>query len=244
MKDDNLYNQFKEYWEDKENPGHPMLSAAAFDNYAKEIMYYLSDGNIVIDAGCGSGEILVRLARHFKKAIGVDYSEKMLQVAAKNALQNGVSNIEFIQDDILNIGRHVHEKADYLYSNAVIQLLNEGQLNEFIAKSHELLQSNGKLVLMNIPDKRYYFLYCVGFFRGETAMRFRKVIFKFLRFKFWLMRKKLLNPGFNYDFTGGIGYWYSYSDLRRLAAKNGFRVEFTHAIYPPYGYRFHAILYP
>jgi len=238
-----LYNKYKEYWGGQETPGHPIMSTDAFDKYAKEILYYLQDGNMIVDAGCGSAEMLVLIAHHFKKAIGIDYSEKMLQIAKKNARQNSVSNIEFIQDDILNIGQHLKGKADYIYSNAVVQYLNEGQLNEFMAKSRKLLQPHGKLLLMNIPDKKYFFLYCVNFFRTEVPMGFLSVILNYLRFKFWLLRKKLVNPGFNYSFEGSIGYWYSYSDLRRLAAKNDFRIDFTHSIYPPHGYRFHAILY-
>ncbi len=49
---------------------------------------------VVADVGCGTGHILLTLARVVDKAIGVDNSKKMLSLAEKNAKKSKMKNVE------------------------------------------------------------------------------------------------------------------------------------------------------
>ncbi|MEQ8202049.1 MAG: class I SAM-dependent methyltransferase [Syntrophomonadaceae bacterium] len=57
----------------------------------------LYDGNSeILDIGCGPGAFTVRFARQAKRVTGLDISGKMLAYARKNAAQNGLANVDFI----------------------------------------------------------------------------------------------------------------------------------------------------
>ena len=38
----------------------------------------------VLDLGCGTGNFLKRLEKHFKRTVGIDISENMIAIARKN----------------------------------------------------------------------------------------------------------------------------------------------------------------
>lgn len=70
-----------------------------FRNFEKEAMdvrvkLNITSEDTVLDFGCGTGGIALKLARYSKKVIGVDISQPMLDVLEKNAKNDGIENIE------------------------------------------------------------------------------------------------------------------------------------------------------
>lgn len=51
-----------------------------------------------IDFGCGVGRLTLAMARHAKTVVGVDVSERMLELAKERANSTGVHNVEFHTD--------------------------------------------------------------------------------------------------------------------------------------------------
>ncbi len=60
----------------------------------------LTGKEIVIDAYSGIGITSMLLAKKAKKVYGIDYSEASILDATKNALQNKISNVQFIEDHV------------------------------------------------------------------------------------------------------------------------------------------------
>jgi ubiquinone/menaquinone biosynthesis C-methylase UbiE len=63
----------------------------------------------IADLGCGTGELLVTLAEHFREAsfVGIDGSEKMLGIARSKSEGKLASRIRFSHADVLHLDRHV-----------------------------------------------------------------------------------------------------------------------------------------
>ncbi|HII17022.1 TPA: class I SAM-dependent methyltransferase [Candidatus Woesearchaeota archaeon] len=56
--------------------------------FKKTFSFFLSlipEGSRVLDVGCGTGQYSIGLAKHGRPCDGVDYSRKMIEIAAKNA---------------------------------------------------------------------------------------------------------------------------------------------------------------
>ncbi len=72
----------------------------------------------ILDIGTGSGCIAISLAKRIpnSKVYAIDISEKALEVAKENAINNNV-DVTFIHDDILSLKNKIETKFDIIVSN-------------------------------------------------------------------------------------------------------------------------------
>lgn len=77
-----------------------------------------SNASNILDIGCGSGNIGVTLGKHLPNSIitCLDISLEALTTARKNADRNSVSNLEFVEMDILN-NYPISNQFDIIVSN-------------------------------------------------------------------------------------------------------------------------------
>ncbi|XQY90780.1 class I SAM-dependent DNA methyltransferase [Metabacillus sp. HB246100] len=80
-----------------------LMKDAPYEEWASfigiAIKRYHPEATSVLDLGCGTGEIAVRLAKQQLSVAGVDLSEDMLTVAQAKAIDNNV-NILFVEQDM------------------------------------------------------------------------------------------------------------------------------------------------
>jgi tRNA (guanine-N7-)-methyltransferase len=64
--------------------------------------YFKNDNPIVLELGCGKGEYSLGLAKHFpeKNFIGVDIKGARMYIGAKEAIQDGFSNVAFLRTKV------------------------------------------------------------------------------------------------------------------------------------------------
>src|SRR3989338_259534 len=80
----------------------------------------LQSGDIVLDAGCGTGRLARAIAKQCKKVYGLDFSAKSIEVLNRRAIDEGIHNIEtYICDFIKYIP--IKEKVDKIISVQAIQ---------------------------------------------------------------------------------------------------------------------------
>ncbi|MGN1328167.1 MAG: methyltransferase domain-containing protein [Eubacterium sp.] len=95
------------------------------------------EGSFVVDLGCGNGVLTEKLVQKGYKAIGIDASEKMLEVAEK-----AHPDLKFMLGDACEF--KLEEKADAIFSNAVFHWIdNHERLIENISDN---LKAGGELV--------------------------------------------------------------------------------------------------
>jgi arsenite methyltransferase len=84
----------------------------------------LREGEVVLDLGSGAGADVLISARRVGpsgKAIGLDMTDEMLELALANAVEAGVHNVEFVKGYIEEIPLP-DESVDVVISNCVINL--------------------------------------------------------------------------------------------------------------------------
>ena len=103
-----------------------------------------------MDLGCGGG-IDTILAAHAVapsgKAIGLDTLPEMLEIAARNAVEAGVRNVQWVRGEIEGIP--VPERSvDVVISNGVVNL--SPRKSRAFAEIFRTLRSGGRMVVADI----------------------------------------------------------------------------------------------
>ncbi len=92
----------------------------------------LNKSKCFLELGCGNGRWALSLATKVNKYIGVDINKNGLEYAKKQATKKGLSNITFIENNILDFNWNFKEKIDILYLSGVTQYLQNIEIIQIL----------------------------------------------------------------------------------------------------------------
>lgn len=122
-------------------------------------------GDTVLDFGCGTGTITLRIARNANKVYGVDVSEGMLKRAQQNLKNQHIDNADFTKITSLN----EMFKDDFFQVTTTFNVLQYIEnRKELFSQFYKLLKTQGTLIVA-VP--------CFG-----DTNSFSMLLVKFLRF--------------------------------------------------------------
>jgi ubiquinone/menaquinone biosynthesis C-methylase UbiE len=108
--------------------------------------------DVILEIGCGTGRFTLEIAKKCRKIIGVDFAEKMIEVARKKSKNQ--KNIEYRMADIqLGMPYFKSQSFDKVVCPLVINHIPD--ISSFFEEIFRLLKKRGILVFDDVnPDSR------------------------------------------------------------------------------------------
>ena len=107
-----------------------------------------SEGDVILDLGCGTGEVSVVLARRAKKLIGIDISPAMLEIASQRVKSDAVDNIELRTGDFCTLP--ALSGVSLVVSNYAIHHLSLDEKKHLFRQIFDLLPEKGLFVMGDV----------------------------------------------------------------------------------------------
>jgi 2-polyprenyl-3-methyl-5-hydroxy-6-metoxy-1,4-benzoquinol methylase len=132
-------------------------------------------GPVAFDMGCGSGVFTFYLAGKGGRVVGVDGAPDMVKLCEARRLEQGLSNVRFVEARLPHVDEQALGRANLVISSSVVEYVED--LDAVLALFSRLLLPGGTLII-SMPT-----LFCINrlYERAKHALTGRPEIYKFIR---------------------------------------------------------------
>ena len=92
----------------------------------------------VLDLGCAHGHYAIELASRGAEVLGIEGRETWLEQARRNKQAAGLSNVEFVQDDVRNLSKDKYGEFDIVLCLGLLYHLDAPAVFDFVGRVAEV----------------------------------------------------------------------------------------------------------
>lgn len=121
----------------------PLFNQRTAANCASHLIPHIKPHHRILDIGCGPGSITLDLARLVPNGsvLGIDINADSIATATASAKEQGVTNVEFHEQDVMGLSRYESESFDIVHAHQL--LLHLSQPLEVMREMRRLLKPGG-----------------------------------------------------------------------------------------------------
>lgn len=108
----------------------------------------------VLDLGCGWGTFSVALAPRVREVVGVDFSERSIEICRRRAREAGLENVTFVKADAADTGLE-SGSFDVVVAADLVEHLYPRQTGEVLEEARRVLRPGGRLVIWT-PNRGHF----------------------------------------------------------------------------------------
>lgn len=130
-------------------PAHFPPYQVLMEQVVEEVVKY-SDKGKILDAGCGTGNFSIALAKKGYDVVGIDYAEGMLKRAREKKESAGIQNIELRRFDLEE--KLIFPDACFDLVISIHTLYAVKNPEQAIKEYHRVLRPNGRFILSELQQ--------------------------------------------------------------------------------------------
>ncbi len=228
------YN-WQEYWSGKLDGGHKFSDEHWLEReYNEKSRFFGTDNEVLVDVGCGSAELLSYYGQNARQCYGVDFSDSMIAEAKNRLALKKINNIRLICTNAGDMWPKLPDNIDIITCCGVIQYFTGEMTEDFIKNSLAKLSDKGKIILFDIIDTRYKYLWRYGIYRRNVTSSLD--MFCLAAYSLYADIKHLLIK----NTVKEMGNSYTPADFWQLSEKLNLNCFISESRFYPY--RFHVVL--
>jgi len=193
-----------------------VLDSFTLNKIVNKISKFLKEADYVLDLGCGSGRILVPLAKRLPSVnfLGLDISSSMLSAAKKYSVKGGLKNIHFVKQD-MNDDKWVGALAEKSFNGIILFQSIHFASNTYrlLDRVSKLLKENGVIIIASTSHKQFFELPYSKAFPGVLELELNRTpntqsLIQFLRTRgFRAVTNEQIEVKINFKNRGKIKKW-------------------------------------
>lgn len=112
-----------------------------------------SESDVILDVGCGRGELSYAMAAAARHVVGVDYSAEAIRIA-ECTFGGDIRNLSFVCGDVLSMPHF--ETYSKIVMADVFEHIEAGAMEKLLSGLSSLLTKGGRLFVHTAPNLDYY----------------------------------------------------------------------------------------